>query len=104
MKSPKYKILGNLCGEGCYPFRWRRHTRGGPCSNTIPIVATVTSYENWTVHEHQNQKYVYGHGALILLILLASSIDNRRTNSTVARIDLVPPTQRAHQIGLVKLV
>jgi hypothetical protein len=32
-----------------------------------------SSYESWTVREHQNQKYAYGHGALILLILLAGS-------------------------------
>ena len=31
------------------------------------------SYESWTVREHQNQKYAYGHGALILLILLVNS-------------------------------
>jgi len=30
------------------------------------------SYERRTVREHQNQKYAYDHGALILLILLAS--------------------------------
>ena len=28
---------------------------------------------DWIVRKHQNQKYAYGHGALILLILLASS-------------------------------
>jgi hypothetical protein len=33
----------------------------------------VVSYERRTVREHQNQKYAYGQGALILLILLASS-------------------------------
>ena len=33
----------------------------------------VASYESWTVREHQNQKYAYGHGALIPLILLAGS-------------------------------
>ena len=27
----------------------------------------------WSVHEHQNQKYAYHHGALVLLILLAGS-------------------------------
>ena len=30
-------------------------------------------YERWTVRKHQNQKYAYDHGDLILLILLASS-------------------------------
>lgn len=30
---------------------------------SLPLVA---SYERWTVHEHQNQKYAYNHGALIL--------------------------------------
>ena len=34
---------------------------------------TVVPYESWTVREHQNQKYSYGHRALILLILLGSS-------------------------------
>jgi len=38
---------------------------------SLPLVA---SYERWTVREHQNQKYAYNHGALILLILLASII------------------------------
>jgi len=36
-------------------------------------LATVTSYESWTVREHQNQKCACGYRALILLILLASS-------------------------------
>ena len=36
-------------------------------------LATVKSYESWTVRERQNQKYAYGHEALIPLILLASS-------------------------------
>ena len=33
---------------------------------TLPLVRR-------TVREHQNQKYAYGHGASILLILLAGS-------------------------------
>ena len=27
----------------------------------------MTSYEGWTVRKHQNQKYVYDHGALDLI-------------------------------------
>ena len=30
-------------------------------------------YESWTVREHQNQKYAFDHGALVLSIPLASS-------------------------------
>ena len=47
----------------------------GNCMSDLIVnlsLATLRSYWRWSVREHQNQRYAYGHGALILLILLAS--------------------------------
>jgi len=57
------KVGGEGCGGGSAIL-------GGVPALSLP---TVASYENWTVREHQNQKYAYGHRALILSILLANS-------------------------------
>ena len=67
-QQPIYRAIGaELKSFRHQIYIWR--------DNDISL-ATVTSYENCTVREHQNQKYAYGHGALILRIPLLQGIDH----------------------------